>query len=439
MLLIYTHKITPRFTYVFKQIFTRILHIPISFTTKIEDFIAHDSLKLTYTKQPLQSEFFIRNNELLFEQGIGDLDINIQQWDDVPCFFATNSDKSAIPFDIFAASFYLLSRYEEYIPHVKDEHGRYPYKESIAFINNFLERPLIDIWAYKFLTILQQRFPDLQAGNSTFSFTPIINVPQAFAYSNLGIMRTISGSLGDLARLRLRKIWQRYMVLLRIEKDPYHTFQDYIDLNEEYDIKAIYFFLFAKYSSFDNNISVYSTRFRSLIKSVSDYSITSLLVSYSAFSSQETLKKERKRLTDLIHRPVIRVRQHYNRLSFPDTYRNLLDAEIKEDYTMGYHDQIGFRASTCTPFYFYDIGIEMQTPLKVFSVVATDGTLNTIGSKADISKKILQLGNEIQKLNGSLLLVFHNYTLSTKDPIWSAWREIYINILKAYGSERTSN
>ena len=53
MLLVYTHKITPRLRYVFKHICTRLLGIEVSFTTTIEEFIAHDSLKMSYTKQQL--------------------------------------------------------------------------------------------------------------------------------------------------------------------------------------------------------------------------------------------------------------------------------------------------------------------------------------------------------------------------------------------------
>ena len=110
MLLIYTHKITPRFSYIMKQICTRILGIEITYTTKVEDFIKHSGAKITYTKQPLQNEFFIRSNDLLFEQGINDIIINMGTWEGVPCFF-NSGEKSAIPFDIFSASFYLLTRY----------------------------------------------------------------------------------------------------------------------------------------------------------------------------------------------------------------------------------------------------------------------------------------------------------------------------------------
>ena len=112
MLLVYTHKITPRLNYIFKHICTRMLGVKVSFTTKIEEFIAHDSLKMSYTRQQLGNEFYIKSHDILFEQGLSDIEIQIQDWDQTKGFFY-NGEKSAMPFDIFAASFYLLSRYEE--------------------------------------------------------------------------------------------------------------------------------------------------------------------------------------------------------------------------------------------------------------------------------------------------------------------------------------
>ena len=117
MLLIYTHKITPRFSYTMKHIFTRILGIEVTFTETVEDFIKHSGPKITYTKQPLQNEFFIRSNDLLFEQGINDFQILLGDWDGLPCFFSAG-ERSNLPFDVFAASFYLLSRYETISPYL---------------------------------------------------------------------------------------------------------------------------------------------------------------------------------------------------------------------------------------------------------------------------------------------------------------------------------
>lgn len=47
--------------------------------------------------------------------------------------------------DVIAGAYFLLSRYEEWMrPDVRDVHGRFPGKESIAHRAGFLRRPLVD-------------------------------------------------------------------------------------------------------------------------------------------------------------------------------------------------------------------------------------------------------------------------------------------------------
>ena len=224
MVLVYTHKITPRLKYAFKHIFTRILEVPVSFTTTIEEFISHDSVKISYAKQPLSNEIFIRSHDLLFEQGLSDLDINVQDWEDTKCFFTTN-DKSSIPFDIFAATFYLLSRYEEYLPHVKDEYGRFMAEESLGFKNNFLNQPVVDIWALKFKRVIEARFPNFTFPERRYRIKPIIDVPSPFSFRQKGILRTIGGTLKDLSGFQFKRLYMRFLVLFGLKHDPDDTFK----------------------------------------------------------------------------------------------------------------------------------------------------------------------------------------------------------------------
>ena len=430
MILVYTHKITPRIRYVFKHIFTRILLIPVDFTSKIEEFVAHNGPKLSYTKTPLGNEFFVKSNDLLFEQGASDLDINVQKWDDVPCFFITGP-KSAIPFDIFAASFYLISRYEEYLPHVKDKHGRYTAEQSLAYKHQFLEKPVVDIWAYKLVAILKEKFPDYTYRERTYQFISTIDIDNAFAYKYKSLVRSVGGFFNDLFKFRLLNVWNRFAVVFKIKKDPFNTFDKILEIKKRYKIKTLFFFLIGDYTTYDTNISASKNKYRLLIKEMVDYAKVGLHPSYFTMQNVALLKKEKERLQDITNMPVTRSRQHFLRFSLPETYQNLTDLEIEEDYSMGYASNVGFRASTCTPFYFYDLDFEIQTPLKIFPFALMDTTLNDymkLTPKQSLGR-IRDLKNEVKAVNGTFITLFHNETLS--DYLrWKGWKRLYESTIK---------
>ena len=303
MLLIYTHKITPRFRFTMQQVLTRILGVEIKYTTKVEDFIKHTGPKITYTTQPLQNEFFIRCNDLLFEQGINNFQITMGKWGEIPCFFRSG-EGSAIPFDIFSASFYLLSRYEEYLPYVKDHHGRFSPRDSLAYRNNFLKIPVVDLWALKFLESLKERFPEIEYKKRTYRHLSVLDVTTSHAFAHRGFLRGVSGFVVDLFSLKFRRVVQRTKTWLNRNSDPYDNFSELIGLHKKYKIESMFFFQFAEYSTFDKNVSTNSNKFRFLIKSIADYSKIALAASYSSFHNIELLRKEKKRLTNVINRPV---------------------------------------------------------------------------------------------------------------------------------------
>ena len=131
MLLVYTHKITPRLNYIFKHVFETMMNLPVEFTTTVEAFVMHAGPKISYTFKPLGDEFFISAHPLLFERGLNDLDLNTSEWEGLTCFFLTPKT-SKLPFDLFAASFYLLTRYEEMGPQLKSENGILDITQSLA-------------------------------------------------------------------------------------------------------------------------------------------------------------------------------------------------------------------------------------------------------------------------------------------------------------------
>lgn len=429
MLLIYTHKITPRFSYIMKQLCTRILGIEVSFTTKVEDFIKHSGAKITYTKQPLQNEFFIRSNDLLFEQGINDIVVNMGTWDGAPCFFNAG-ERSSIPFDIFSASFYLLSRYEEYLPHVKDIHGRFPPTESVSYKNDFLRSPVVDVWAFKFLEKLKERFPDLEYKKRTYNYTSIIDVTTSHCFAHRGLVRGLAGFLLDLGSFKLKRVFKRVNVWFNPKKDPYDNYSYLIDLHKSLKVNSMFFFQFASYSTYDKNVSPNNNGFRFLIKNVADYSAVSLSASYSSFSDTELLKLEKKKLASVVNREVNHSRLRYNRVDIPETYRNLVDAEFSDDYTMGYTHEIGFRAGTCSPFYFYDINLEVQQPIRIHPFAVHDYALINFNKEKEVLDEIQLLYHDVKRVNGSFITIFSNELIGSEQKV--SWKNLYESVLKKY-------
>ena len=438
MIVVYTHQITPRVRYIFNHIFVRILQIPVSFTTQVQEFVAHNGPKLSYTKASLGNEFFIKSNELLFEQGVSDLEFSIQKWDDIPCFFPTNA-KSAIPFDIFAASFFFLSRYEEYLPHLKDQHGRFTAQESLAFKHKFLEKPLVDIYAYRLLEVLKERFPDYSYKSRSYNYISTIDVDNVFAYKHKSLVRTFGGFLNDFFKFRLIQFWNRFTALTNISKDPFDTFSSILELQKKFDVRTVFFFLVGNYTTFDTNVSASKSKYKLLIKDMVDYAEVGLHPSYFTMQNQAMLKKEKQRMERITNMPVSKSRQHYLRFELPKTYQQLIDLEILEDYSMGYANHTGFRASTCTPFYFYDLDFEIQTPLKVYPFALMDTTLNDymkLTPKQSLGK-IRDLRNEVRAVNGTFITLFHNESLSNYLR-WKGWSRLYESMLKIATSQYDS-
>jgi hypothetical protein len=423
MLLIHVKRITPRVSYTFKQMCKRILGLDIDLTSKIEPFIAHDGPKFSYGKQPLGKELYFQSVDLLFEHGLNDIDIQVFDWEETKCFFDVKHADSALPFDIFAATFYLLTRYEEYLPHVKDNLGRFPATESIGSAHDFLQDPVVDIWAYKFKKALLEKYPDLKFREKKFTVIPVISVAQTFVYKNKGILRSVGGGIRDLSKLQFDQLTDRIKVLIGLKKDPYNIFDFIIQLQKKKKRNAKVLFGLGDYSKYEKNVGHNRPQHHAIIKHVADYMNVGLKVSYEAISDLSLLKKEKLRIENIVNRRLQYSLCSFFKIKLPEAYRNFIELEIGEDYSMGYPEQSGFRAGTCSPFMFYDLDYEVQTPLVVHSFCfANRGTREALNDLMSAKKEISIYMDKVKKVNGIFIPVFSNTLFSDfqREPFWKS-------------------
>ena len=136
---------------------------------------------------------------------------------------------------------------------------------------------------------------------------------------------------------------------------------------------------------------------------------------------------EIKRLNLILNQITTRSRQHFLRIMMPIAYRNLLQSNITEDYTMGYASMLGFRAGTCTPYYFFDIEKDERSLLKVYPFCFMDSTVLYYLMKDEkvAMEKITQFIEETNYVGGTFVTLFHNETF-----VKVIWKNLYEEILK---------
>ncbi len=430
-LLVFVPKKTSRVRFVFRLVFKDLLKIKCTLTTNLDEFLSADTAKLVYADKPYSDDIFIRSHGLLFQKGIENIEVEHINHDDNIALFPVYDKDASLPFDVFSAIFYLVSRYEEYQPYVRDNHGRYTAHLSLSAKLNILDKPMVNIWAEVVKKIILSKYSSFIFPKRNYLFRPTYDIDSAYSYSQKGLVRSVGGYLKSVRDFDWNDIAQRSRVLFSGFKDPFDTFDLQIEYQRKYNLKPIYFFLFGHYGQFDKNINTRNRNLRFLIKKMGDYAQIGIHPSYYTNEHPELLREEIKNLESVVNKDITQSRQHFLRLSLPGTYRNLIDEGIADDYSMGYAALPGFRAGICSPFNFYDLDIEVETKLRVHPFMVMDGTLKDyMGLTAtDAIEHIKKLIDEVKKVDGTFASLWHNESLSDEKR-WKGWRKVYEELLK---------
>ena len=267
MILIYSEEITSRLNYIANLIFTQILKVEISFTTNSSEFIKSDLPKLNYSVKKFNDEFYIKPYPLLFSKELINPDFDSVWYNGEEYFFESSKD-SEFPFDPLAASFYLVTRCEEYFETERDKFNRYSPEKSILFKNNLLKKPVVNIWANLIAEKLSEKFPKLVFSELKFEFYSTVDIDNAWAYLHKGFWRSSGALFKAIVNGRFMEANGRIKVLLGSEKDPYDTYNFINSVFKGNEKKVRFFFLLGNYARYDKNISHRNRHFRKLIQTI---------------------------------------------------------------------------------------------------------------------------------------------------------------------------
>ncbi len=423
-LLVYAKHITPRLSYIVSTLFHNA-----TVTDSRDQFFLHAGIKINYSADKINSdELWVVPHGLLTEQGIGKQVIDCFEWAGMKVFFGTNGD---LLFDIFSASFYLLTRYEEYLPHELDQYGRYSHTNSLAYQKGFLNLPLINLWVQSVIDQLAKKNSKFKIQNSKFNFVPTYDIDIAYSYLHKPVWKNVAGFYRDLLQGKFEQVVERGNVYSGRKKDPFDVFDWMDSLHEKYRLQPIYFLLtILKRGEFDKNLLARSKALQQLYQRLSKKYISGLHPSWQSGTDEWLLGKELEALEKIIQKPVTNSRNHYLRFTVSDSYRRLMAAGITDDYSMAYGTINGFRASYTLPFSWYDLEQESVTGLVIhpFCFMEANSFFEQGYSAEEAGEEMQYYFDVVKKVNGEFITLFHNHFL-TEQPEWIGWRRMYEGFL----------
>lgn len=440
MILVYCPKPANRIDYVCDLLLGNLLGAEWKLTSSQEDFLAHDGPAINYSRSAIGAKsLFIPACGFLQERGVHYFVPEIRWTEDLPLLFPADEDQG-LGFDLFAAVFYMVSRYEEYLPHKTDVYGRFEAAESFAFKNQFLQKPVVNHYALILKKELNKNFPDLKLPDKAFTFLPTYDIDVAYAYKGRGLIRSVLGGIRSLLQRDLKAIAERVGVVMKKRQDPFDTYDYQIALFKQSGIMACYFFLLGDYGHYDKNIAYYSKSLISLIKMIGDYAHAGIHPSFASNSDESMPGIEARRLSSILNQEVKLSRQHYLKLHMPATYQKLLEENMSHDFTMGFASQPGFRAGICSPFKFYDLQSEKRTPLIIVPFTLMDGSFRQyLGLNPEQSMPVInKLMDEVEKVGGMFVSLWHNDSLSDRG-MWKGWKALYENMYLAAAKKHKKN
>lgn len=423
--LVFVPQITSRAEFAMRFVFNTILGVDVQLSTDRTEFEQFSGPKINYSKTAFSSGLFLEAHTLLFESQIAEQTPKAVGYKQQTFFFPTSGD-SLLPFDPFACTFYLLTRYEEYLRETTDDHGRFADAENLLVRHQLHRKPVVDQMALLLADKIRESYPEFEIRKRAFKFLTTVDIDNAWAFKNKRLHIAAGAFVKALVHGNFREMRERLAVILNLQSDPYDTYEYILKIYNGNTEHLIFFFLLGNRSRYDKNISHKNKKLRQLISGLSSVCQIGIHPSYSSNGKVWLLESEKERLEEILAGKVALSRQHFLKLRFPNTYQNLLKSGITGDFTMGFASEAGFRAGTCTPFPFFDLSKNEQTELIVHPFQTMDVALKNYLhlNPEEASKLILELMDEVKRVNGTFISLWHNESLRNSGQ-WAGWQYIF--------------
>lgn len=356
-------------------------------------------------------------------------------------YIETYGDKILIHADLIASTYFLISRYEECVKReLRDEHGRFIGKGSLLYKEGFLNRPIVDEYGELLRRCLKKVGCNVKVIKREFSHIYLTHdVDQIWTWDNY--YKAVRSTVKRIVTNQSKKFLPMKAVHNYKKYDPVYTFPELIKWDNE--IKTvygrekctdIYFMMGCKQKrTMDLGYCQNKKRTSDLISYlIGKKSEIGIHTSYAASLDMSLLRQEIENIEELSGTVLTKVRNHFLASREPEDFVHYIEYGLKDDFTMGYADVMGFRLGTGRCVRWINPLNKEVTELNLHPMTVMECTLNeprymgikNIEDAFSIIKSQIDL---IKKYNGEVVLLWHSPSVYIGN--LSYQRELYVRVL----------
>ena len=189
--------------------------------------------------------------------------------------------------------------------------------------------------------------------------------------------------------------------------------------------KFLSFILLGDWGPYDKNIHWKNLAYGSLIRGLNLEGEVGIHPSYGSHAEDAKVANELSRLAEITGHEINLSRQHFLKFEFPKTFSILAKLGVTDDYSLGFADEIGFRAGTSFPFFFFDLQKNERTTLRFHPFSYMDSALKDyLKLDPDAAKaEIAQLLEEVKSVGGEFIMIWHNSSIHDTGE-WKGWKTV---------------
>ncbi|MBL4716759.1 MAG: hypothetical protein JKX95_08995, partial [Bacteroidia bacterium] len=320
--------------------------------------------------------------------------------------------------DYLSTSFYMINCLQEYGEEKSDQHGRFSYRDSYQHKYNCINQNLVAQYFDK----LYDQLPQI---NSHYK-RPHHRNKFFVSHDN----DTFYGSLFQDGFYAIKKF--RLDVLLKllynemIGKSNWLNLNKIMDIEDQFGVRSTFFWLVNQgkvHGTVHNaDYDIKSTKVQALIKEIERRGFNNGL--HKSFSNDSYgIELEKLGWATVLNR------NHFLKIKIPDSLREMEEAGIKMDFSLGFVEITGFRNSYSMPFKPFDMDLNRQLDVVSIPLHVMDASLwhyQKLSSES-AGKNVMDF-LESNKENTMFSILWHNKFFS--DYKFKGYKDVYKMILE---------